>query len=272
MEMYVRERYDGEDGTFHKDFVVTTCGIDIVAHNVDRSNSGTFSSDVPDCVAAFAMKLVRFDVTSIEATFDLGPSYWLDNHATSDAAPCRTDCLLRIYPNKSDGMANAVVSRTSEWHDAKNNVHRSNTETFLEVVPISTIKSIGKSLLPVPPDVLESLYPEPDETDIANGHDAPASDPDDFHAGVPDLFLEDQRIQSELAQDRGKQVSNARKRVEEQHDEQCELRRGGAKHCDCQKRKNHNDFHRLWTGALAPKYNKKAWLEIERQLLAAGMI
>lgn len=272
MEMYVRERYDGEDGTFHKDFVVMTCGIEIVAHDVDRSNTGTFSSDVPDCVAAFAIKLVRFDATSLEATFDLGPSYWLDNHAARDDVPCRTDCLLRIYPDKSAGMANAAVSRTSEWHDAKKNIHRSNTETFLEVVPIATINDIGKSLLPVPPDVLNSFYPESDETDIASRHDAPASDLGDFHAGVPDIFLEDQKIQSELAQDIGKKVSKASKRVEEQHDEQCELRRGRARHCDCQKRKNHNDFHRLWTGALAPKYNKRAWLEIERQLLAAGMI
>ncbi len=272
MEMYVRERYGGEDGTFHKDFVVMTCGIEIVAHGVDRSNSGTFSSDVPDCVSAFAMKLVRFDATSIEATFDLGPSYWLDNHVASDYVPCQTDCLLRIYPSQSAGMANAVVSRTSEWHDAKRNIHRSNTETFMEIVPIATINDIGKSLLPVPLDVLESFCRESDETDIAKAHDAPACDPDDFHTGVPDLFLEDQIIKSGLAQDRGKQVSNASKRVEQQHDEQCELRRGRSKHCDCQKRRNHSDFHRLWTGALAPKYNKKAWLEIERQLLAAGMI
>lgn len=37
--------------------------------------------------------------------------------------------------------------------------------------------------------------------------------------------------------------------------------------------RNRNDFHRLWTSALpARNYNKKAWLDIERQLLEIGAI
>lgn len=269
MQIYVNERYDGEDGTFHKDFVVLTCGMEIETRGIDRSNSGEFLSDVPRCVEVFAMELVRFHATSSEATLDLGSSYWL---AGSIDVPSRTDFLLRIYPNESAGMANAVVSRTSEWHDAKEDIHRSHTETFMEMVPIATINAIGKSLLPVPPDVLESFYPESDGTDIANAYNAPASEIDHLHAGVPDIFLEDQPRQIEIAQERKKQGAKASKRTDEQHDEQCELHRNGARHCRCQKRKNHNDFHRLWTGALAPNYNKDAWLEIESQLLAAGMI
>lgn len=40
-----------------------------------------------------------------------------------------------------------------------------------------------------------------------------------------------------------------------------------------ERERNFNDFHRLWSGATAsPIYNKQAWLEIERQLLAAKLI
>ncbi|KRA70690.1 hypothetical protein ASD78_17805 [Lysobacter sp. Root667] len=39
------------------------------------------------------------------------------------------------------------------------------------------------------------------------------------------------------------------------------------------KERNFDDFHRLWSGATAsPIYNKEAWLEIERQLLAAKLL
>lgn len=40
-----------------------------------------------------------------------------------------------------------------------------------------------------------------------------------------------------------------------------------------QRIRNFEDFHRLW-GATSPSpgYNKKAWIEIERQLLEAGAI
>jgi len=40
-----------------------------------------------------------------------------------------------------------------------------------------------------------------------------------------------------------------------------------------QRKRNFEDFHRLW-GATSPspEYNKKAWIEIERQLLEAGAI
>ncbi len=62
----------------------------------------------------------------------------------------------------------------------------------------------------------------------------------------------------------------------ENHDEQREFDLGedGKGGCSVQsKERNLNDFHRLWTGALpARNYNKKAWLDIERQLLEAGMI
>ena len=40
-----------------------------------------------------------------------------------------------------------------------------------------------------------------------------------------------------------------------------------------ERRRNSGDFHRLWTASLSsPQYNKKSWLEIEKQLLAAGVI
>jgi hypothetical protein len=40
-----------------------------------------------------------------------------------------------------------------------------------------------------------------------------------------------------------------------------------------QKKRNLEDFHRLWSGAIVSKrYDKKIWQDVERQLLAAGMI
>ena len=60
------------------------------------------------------------------------------------------------------------------------------------------------------------------------------------------------------------------------HDEQCEQSSGGGSECCCQirrKDRNRSDFHRLWTEALPAKnYNKKAWLDIESQLLATDQI
>lgn len=39
------------------------------------------------------------------------------------------------------------------------------------------------------------------------------------------------------------------------------------------KQNNHNEFIRLWTAASkASNYNKSAWLDVERQLLNAGVI
>lgn len=58
------------------------------------------------------------------------------------------------------------------------------------------------------------------------------------------------------------------------HDARCEIKRNESDACHCaQRKKNHGDFIRLWTEASpAPNYNKSAWLDVERQLIAAGVI
>jgi len=59
----------------------------------------------------------------------------------------------------------------------------------------------------------------------------------------------------------------------EEHDNRCELKFAG-KLCKCERRKrNSNDFIRLWTAAgAAENYNKKSWLDVERQLFSIGEI
>ena len=58
------------------------------------------------------------------------------------------------------------------------------------------------------------------------------------------------------------------------HDGKCERRNDDNSACGCEQRcKNHSDFIRLWTAAgPAQNYNKKAWLDVERQLYAADVI